>query len=180
MSSTALDSVHEDHICAGLYVGQAPSHGVLPPGDGVGITSCDDGEVRVGAGVQGCMNLLYHLLLRYHLLALEETALLGKHLVFNVNGRHPCILVLLHCAPHVDGVAISRVGVAHHRHRYRLGYVPGVLDHLRLGQEAHVGEALFCGGARPGHVYCLKARRLGDLGVERVQHERGHHHLVRA
>ena len=47
------------------------------------------------------------LLNRDDLLAFEEPAFLGEHLVFDMDGGHACGLVLLHRAHHVQRIAVT-------------------------------------------------------------------------
>ena len=75
---------------------------------------------------------------------------------------------------HVEGVAISGVGVADNRDVHGVGDVLGVGDHFGHGQQAHVGEAPLGGGARAGHVYGVEPDRLGDSGVEGIEDKGGY------
>ena len=52
-----------------------------------------------------------------HLLARDVPALLGRHLVLDVEPRHARLLVFAHRAHHVEHVAVAGVGVGDHRQR---------------------------------------------------------------
>ena len=153
--------------------------GVLPASDRVGVAAGNDHEIGVGAGVQGGLDLLHRFFLGDDLFPGEEAAFLGEHLVFYVHPRHSCGLVFADGALHVQGIAVAGVGVADHGDVHCSGDVLGVGHHLSHGQQANVGETALGGGPGPGHVNGLESHRLGDLGVEGVEHERRDGQAVR-
>ena len=125
------------------------------------------------------MYLLHHLLGGDDILAFEEPAFLGEDLIFDVDGGNARLLVLPDGAPYVDGIAIAGVGVAHHGHGHRIHDIASVLHHLRLGEEAHIGEALLSRSPGAGHIDSLKPGCFSYLGMKGVQDEGGNDHTSR-
>jgi hypothetical protein len=109
----------------------------------------------------------------------KKAALLGKHLVFQVNGRHASRLVLANRAVHVQRVAVAGVGVANHRDVDGVSNVFRVGHHLGHGDQANVGKAAFGGSAGTGHIHGLMSHVFGDASVQGIQHERSNDQLVR-
>ncbi len=88
-----------------------------------------------------------------HLLAGDVPALLGCHLIFEMQAGHARSLVFPHGAHHVEDVAIARVGIGDERQRDAGSEMAGMGGHLRHGGEAEVGPAqVGAGGTGPGHV----------------------------
>ena len=130
--------------------------GVLPTGDGIGVAAGDDHEIGVGTRVQCGLYLLHRFFLGDDLLAGEEAAFLGEHLVFDVDARDAGRFVFADGALDVQGVAVAGVGVADHGDVHRSGDIFGVGDHLSHGQQSHVGKPPLGGGAGAGHVNGLE------------------------
>ena len=145
--------------------------GVFPTRDSVGVAAGDNHEIRVGARIQSSLNLLHRFFLWDDLLAGEEAALLGEHLILDMHAGHARCFVLANGALDVQGVAIAGVCVADDGDVHRSGDIFGVGDHFSHGQQANVGKPQLSGGARPGHVNGLEPHRLGNLGMECVKNE---------
>ena len=80
-------------------------------------------------------------------------ALLRHHLVLQVDPRDAGLLVVPHRAHDVDRVAVAGVGVGDRRHVDGRDDPPGVVDHLRAGQQPDVRAPDQRGrGPKPGHV----------------------------
>ena len=90
---------------------------VVERGDRAGVGAGDDDEVGIGPVLGGRADLVAELLGGDHLLARDVPALLGRHLVLDVEPGHARLLVFPHRAHDVEGVAVAGVGVRDDRQR---------------------------------------------------------------
>ena len=135
-----FDSVDEDQVGACRAIGVGATLNVVPSVDCEGVGARDDYEILIAAGVAGGAHFRHHRFRRDDLLACEETASLGEHLIFDVQGRCAGVFVLAHGAPYVERIAVTGVGVANYGDVYRLRNSASVRDHLGHRKQAEVGE----------------------------------------
>ena len=125
-------------------------------------------------------DLRRHLRRRYDELALHVAALLGGHLVLDVDPGDPGRLVGADGADHVQRVAVAGVGVGDHRDVDAVGDPPGAGGHLGHGQQANVRPPdRPRRGAEPGHVHGREPGLLHEPGGQRVERPRRHDGLLR-
>ena len=120
-------------------------------------------------------SLPHHLVGADQPLAAHVPALLGRHLVLELDPGDAGLLVELHGADDVDRVAVAGVGVGDHRHVDGGHDPPGVVDHLAAAEQPDVGAA-DQRGRRPeaGHVDGVEAGLLDQPGREGVVRARRH------
>ena len=99
----------EDHVRAGLPVELCSRDRLVESFLLHGIRPGDDPEVT--RRPRGPGDLPRHLVRRDQALVREMPALLGHHLVLELDGRRPRVLQLPHEAHHVEHLAVSRVAV---------------------------------------------------------------------
>jgi hypothetical protein len=159
----------EQQIGARVGVGTATGDGGGEPVDRRGVGAGDQEEVGVAAGGDGGPDLADHLVDADHGLAAHVPALLGHHLVLQVDPRDAGLLIALHGPHHVDRVTGARVGVGDHRDADGRDDPAGVVDHLRTGQQPHVGPAdQRRRGAEARHVDDAEPGLLDEPGREGV------------
>ena len=114
------------------------------------------------------------------LLPFHVTALLGCHLILDVDAGDPRPLVLLHGADDVERVAVAGVGVGDDR-QFAGGDDPGgVVDHLAHREQADVGPPeQRRRRPEPGHVHRREPRLFHQAGAETVE-DAGSQYRVRA
>ena len=158
-----LRGFHEDEVRARLRVAVAALDGVVQAGDRPRVRTRDDDEVGIRPVLGGGADLLGELPHRHHELPRNVAALLGRHLVFHVQPRHPRALVLPHRPHRIERVAVPGIGVRDHRERDRAREVRGVVRHLGEGGEAEIRLPEVGGrGAGAGHVHDREAGRLDE------------------
>ena len=128
-------------------------------------------RLLVAAGVAGGAHFRDHRFHRDDLLAREETASLGKHLVFDVQGGHAGVFVLADGAMNVERIAVAGVGVADDGDVYRLRNRARVGGHLGHREQAQVGIAAGGGGAEAGHVDRVEAGGGGEFCLQAIEDE---------
>ncbi len=130
----------EEHVGARPGRGLAAAERLVEPGRRDRVGSRDDEEVRVRARLDRGADLSLELGEGNDLVTREMSAALGRHLVLEVECRHPRALVQPHRPPHRERVAVARVGVGDERDSDRRGEVAGVVDHLTEPREGHVRQ----------------------------------------
>ncbi len=130
-----------EDVRASIPVPQRAVAGGVHPVAGEGIGTRDDDEIGVAARLHGRLDLADVLACLDHVLAGHVSAPLGRHLILEVDGRHAGLLVGVHGLDHVDGIAVARIRIGDHGNAHGIGDATGVVDHLRAGQERHVGAA---------------------------------------
>src|SRR5579884_1594372 len=163
-------SLDENHVCSGFAVGASTSQRVLKAIDGVGIGAGDDDEIGVLPRLYGGAHLLYHLLHWNDLFSLHVSALLGPYLILDVQPGHACVFVFANGAPHVDGIAIARIGI---RDQWNISYDGsqrgGPVDHFAHGEQANIRLTEYAGcGAETGHIDDGEACLSNQTGAEAI------------
>ena len=151
------------------FIGVGALQRSLDAEDGAGVGAGHNHEVGVHAGIHGGLDFAHHFLHGDNLAAHHVAALLGHHLILQLDDGHAGLLVLADGADDVDGVAEAGVGVGDDGHAGGLHHVGGTHDHLAHAHQAHVGLAQVAGGlAVAGHIDGVKAQLADDLAGEHV------------
>jgi hypothetical protein len=165
----ALGRLDEQHVGAGLAIAPAALERRVQAFDGARVGAGDDHEVVRAARLDRGPHLLDHLICRDHVLARQMPAALRRHLVLEMERRHPGRLVLADCAHDVERVAVAVVGVGDHGDADGLHETAGVVDHLAERQQPDVGASQERRrGAVAGHVHGFEARLLDQPRRQRV------------
>ena len=136
--------------------------------DGARVRARDDDHVRIAPRVHRRLDLADHLRLAHQLLALVVAALLGRDLVFEMEGGDAGLLVLPHAADHVERVAVAGVHVGDHRDVQGVHRARDVLRDLGHREQAHVRIAGRARVAAAGEVDRLESRDLHEPRGQRV------------
>jgi hypothetical protein len=94
--------------------------------------------------------------------------------------RYACGFILPDGTRHIEGIAITGIGVAEDGDRHRAGNIARVLGHLRLRDQSHVRVAALGGRPKARHIHHVKPHRLRNPGMVGVQHKGCHHHRATA
>ena len=138
--------------------------------DGQRVGAGDDEEVAAPAGLDRRADLVDVVVAGDHLLAAHVAALLRPDLVLQEAAGRAGGDQLVDGAVDVERIAVAGVGVDDDRDRDAHADPPGAVDHLGLGQQAHVGLADGGGGDRvAGDEGHREADALGDPRRERVE-----------
>src|SRR5258706_11067050 len=159
----------EQGVRAGVVVSPRASEGLVQALNGDGVRSRDDYQFVLPAGLDRRPDLLHGLAEGYELLAFEVPALLGDHLILNLNRRRTGAYEFLHRAVQVHGVAVAGVNVANDRNLHCAGHFPDLIQHLAHRDQAHVGQReLTVRDAGAGRVDDRKSRELDEAGCQAV------------
>ena len=92
------------------------------------LVEADDG------GIARSLDLRDHFHCRDHALARQVSATLRRHLVLNVHAGHTRLFVIAYRAPHVDRIAVARVGICDHCQARGVHDAAGVIHHFRRSE----------------------------------------------
>src|SRR5437660_672766 len=130
----------EEQVGASPGRGRAAAERLVESGRRDRVGPRDDEEVRVRARLDRGADLSLELGERNDLVTREMSAALRRHLVLEVERRHPRALVQRHRPPHRERVAVAGVGVGDEGDPDRGGEVASVVDHLAEPREGQIGQ----------------------------------------
>ena len=165
----ALEGFDEQHVGTCLDAAGRTAQRFVEAVRSACIRACDQHEVVVTPRRSRGSDLGVHLVGIDDLLVLHVAALLGQHLVLDVDTGDSGLLVLLHRAQDVDLVAVAGVGVGHDGKVGCVGDAAGVVDHLGEPEQADVGATeQGCSGTETSHVHGVEAGLFDEPSAERV------------
>ena len=166
-----LRRLEEQDVGAGLGIGFQPAQRFAFALACTRVGAGDDQKVLlVLARLGGDPDLVDHVLHRHAALVRRVPALLGKLLVFELDGGDAGGLVAAHGVVHVEQAAVAGVGIGDDRGAAAAHQRRHAVEHLRVGGDAGVGQPQ-AGGGQP------VAGAVDDGEADLFGHRRGNHVL---
>ena len=166
-----FDAIDEDQVGARCAIGACAQHDVVPSVGLQRVGARDDDEIAIAPRVAGGAHLRHHLFQLDDLLARQETASLGEHLVFDVQRRGARVFVLANGPPHVERISVARVGVADDGDVHRIRDRARVGDHLGHREQPEVWIAARGRSAEARHVDGVEAGSGSEFRLQTIEDE---------
>ena len=144
------------------------------------IGASNDEEVRSLARSDGNTNLGHHVFDRYDATVRGVTALLGKLLVFDLDGADARTLIAAHRMLHVEQAAKTRIGIGYDRCRRFLDDLANSREHVGIGRKTRIRNAEIRGRQPKARgIDGIEADPLGQHGGNHVEDTGCHDELTR-
>jgi len=123
--------------------------------------------------IHGRLDFLDHLGCIDDLFAVHVPAFFRPHLVLDVDGRNPGLLILLYRANYIDGIAVTGIGIGDKGDLHGGSDAPCILHHLRHRKQTDIRKGkMRCRGSVSGHINGRETARFDYSRPQCIIHPR--------